>query len=338
METNNTKTLDLLGLTSPSSIMLDDERVAESYRRFCSQLQMLDSQDVVLADPEFANLYSLKDDDPDAIADINLFSALIGPDKDYLEGISSRILDIYIPQIQQGRYVGLDSNAAFGRAFNSFVNFSQSEDCKRLKPESVPFEVIDHLEGTIASAPGLTWYSALHLIRWTKDWGMLLYYGDSENDQADAFPRIIGFFKMESYPFSGGRLISELPYYLPRGAGVCGHDLLSRCWLRQGEDEGFNIGKHLMELDELSVKALKDHYGSFCNSHFGEDMEKLWFSESEYFDCGGGENLLKGIVDRSGVPGLIRILDRMKRNTITQQKITPQKITPPSCHLRLVKS
>ena len=318
---------EVLDLPDPETLILHDDKILEAYQKFCLTLQYSSGQDFVLANPEYARFHTLKDGDIDGIARLRLFSALIHPDKDYLKFLFDRTFDVNHIDMQQGKFTGHKYQFGIGQAFHEFVTFSETDDCKQLSSGTEPFHLIETLSGEIASAPGFTWLSAVHFTNWTKDWGLALHYMDSEDEQTHAFPTILGFFKMDTYPYSAARLLTEIPqwYYHFEDAYVYGSDLLAFCWVRLGEEGKFNLGRHLLELDELSINALQKHYGGFGTSNFIDDMWDLWLIYGDSRDRRYTDNLLKEVVDKSGVTGLLKLLSSFKveeKKTISQSHLS----------------
>jgi len=60
-------------------------------------------------------------------------------------------------------------------------------------------------------------------------------------------------------------LLIEIPefYYHVEGVSVYDSDLLSFHRVCFGNDDKFNLGKYLVELDELLINTLQKHYGIF---------------------------------------------------------------------------
>ena len=332
MTRHNVLPAEILNLPDPTTLILHDAKILEAFQQFCATLKFTSDQDFVLADPKYARFHTLEDGDADSIARLRLFSALIRPDKDYLKFLFDRTFDVDHIDMQQGKFEGHKYQFEIGQAFREFATFSGTDDFKQLSGGTEPFQLLATLSGEISSAPSITWFSAAHFINWTKEWGLALHYMDSEDEQTHTFPTILGFFKLDSYPYSAARLLTEIPefYYHVDGAYVYGSDLLAFCWQRLGDYGEFNLGKHLLELDELSINALKKHYDGFCTQNFIDDMWDLWLIYGDYNDRRYTDNLLKEVVDKSGVTGLLKLLRSFKQKDV---KETVQSNPP---NLRLV--
>ena len=190
----------LLGLSDPSTIELEDSLLLKIYRDFCSSLYFGPSEDVVMANAEFFHFDSRSvDSTPDVLTKLKLLCALLRPTKKVLKKILARTYDTETFRNTQGRFTGHIYNFGIGRAIKCLEAFRETPDYKLLRKPSISFKYLDGLSSELPSAPGITWLSEIDMCIWSSDWGMTLYYGDSEDSQDESFPKVAGFFSMRGY-------------------------------------------------------------------------------------------------------------------------------------------
>jgi len=305
---------ELLGLPDPSTVQLEDPCLLKVYREFCSCLHPGSSEGVVAADPEFFIFDSRSvDSESEALTRMKLLCALLRPTKSYLKRIVGRTYDTESFWNTQGRFSGHVYNFGIIKAIKCLETFRGTADYRTLRKPAISFRYLDCLSSELPTAPGITWLAKMEMCTWSREWGIALHYGDSEDNQDNAFPKVVGFFRMDGYPRTAAALITECDYcYIYEEAMVFGDGLLALCWKRGGDSGEICLGRELLELDDLTLARLRRDYSGFNNHTFLSDVETIQAYAGEELDIFWPESSLKPVFDRLGYEGVMKVIAEVR--------------------------
>jgi hypothetical protein len=99
----------------------------------------------------------------------------------------------------------------------------------------------------LSTAPGLNWEYGIEVSSFGPEWALVPAYQDAGEDQAAAFPWILGFAAQNDFPWSVAAVLAEEPYGTPEPT-----ELYSSGWSGWGPVSWSCAGQH-SEFDKASL-------------------------------------------------------------------------------------
>ena len=296
--------LRALGLPAPGTLLLEDAGLLDSYCKFCAGLSFCsDEQDAIRCDSDFFSFYTSGGGiGPEHYSKLRLLCALMRPSKKLLKEYDRDLREI----------------AGFEEAVQEFGRFRDTEDYRTLTQETTAPRVLGSLNSLFSNAPGVTSSASLVINSWSRNWSILLFYGDADDDRVEEFPKILGFARRSTFPRSAAVILSSESYYTVSAEGeVDGDDFLAACWVRHGEEGGESLGPVLLALDEEALAILSKEYSSLTSPELFEDIRKAETFAEDYLEDRDGveglERVFQEYGDLRAHQGLEKLLQRLER-------------------------
>ena len=269
--------VDVLGIPSPEHIVLSDGELKTTYQAFCGNLRAVGGGQAVKCDTGFFYLGDTRDHiSKKEFPKLRLLAALLRADGETIDEIFKRTLMIDNVDHMQGKFDGHKYDLSIALALKELEAFSGHPDYAALTNGTLPWKCLSSVSSELSSAPGMTWQSYIEVIDFNSDWAIVLYLGDSEEEQVTAFPLVVGFARKAELVRSVGRLlVEEDAYWTYQSAYFSGDDLIVACWARWGDEGEWSFGPVFLSLSDAELSAVLEEYGDLLSSELAEDFQEL---------------------------------------------------------------
>ncbi|ORJ60298.1 hypothetical protein [Geothermobacter hydrogeniphilus] len=304
---------ELLGLPDPDTARFSDPLLTAAYREFCGKLEILPGNDAVLISRGFH--FGIADKmDRESLAHLKLGCALLRPAGRFLKHIKSRTYDVERYAERHAVSHGHIYEFGVANALRLFVDFPSTDDYALLTGKAIQNRGLFSVGVSYSSAPGFDWHVSVSCVTWSRKWGLILDYGDSESGQTYAFPGVVGFFRRDQLLRSAARLLAHAPDGVPADEGeFWGCLALRPYWVRWTHPDWKTTGRHhvspgihLLELEENDLKRLTRKY-ELDEGWFPTVFEQLWSLGQKKWGLGPEDNPLKRVVDEYGSASLTKL-------------------------------
>jgi hypothetical protein len=296
---------------------LANSELVDAYRQFCQTLRLIGTAVVTCKVEFFSGVVEMNATGKGRAIDIprlQLLASLVCPDPAQMAGIRRRTFAVEEFEHQRGNFDGHADDPDIARALQIFEDGAASLDCQILRSGRGPGEVLGTLDCLLSTGPGLNWEYGLEVSSFGPEWALVLAYQDAGEDQALAFPWILGFAAQNDFPWSVAAVLAEEPYGTPEptelsssGWSGFGHRLLELCWTRG--DGGVGFAKDLLELDRNDVRTFIDESDEL---DYEEILQRLAEARND-IDAFNDDEAHKGVTmpTRDVFHKLVKVRDRM---------------------------